>query len=351
MKRMPKISFRRCGRNKTIFILLMCGYCSVQIAYLQYYYTYIDVYMNLDFLIPNLEVITDNIQETGTTKVEPLNIFRKEDAYIIDPSEKICDNSNCDNLKLLLVVKSYVLNFGQRNAIRKTWGGIDGIRTKVIFITGYIDGVNPSFIEIESKLYKDILQLNIEDTYENLVYKTIYSLLWLSDLDIPNTFVHFVDDDRLVNTFNVYNVAINSMTSDDLVIIGYKLDFSKPQRGINSKVYISPNEYPFSYFPSYIIGGTILTNMKTVKLLALGVAYAKIIQIEDSFIGIIATAFNIEMKHHPGFLPYKQKTPNHLPEILSSPGYELTYALLRDWKIIEKSHTQLLPASLLRLHQ
>ncbi|CAC5412982.1 unnamed protein product [Mytilus coruscus] len=309
-----------------------------------------DVYMNLDFLIPNLERITENIQETGTTKVKPLNVFMKEDAYRIDPSETICDNLNCDNLKLLFVVKSYVLNFGQRDAIRKTWGGTEGPRTKVVFIIGYIDSANP-FIEIESKQYKDIVQLNIEDTYENLVYKTIYSLLWLSDVNIPTTFVHFVDDDRLVNTFNVYNVAINNITSRDLVIIGYKLDFSKPQRAIDSKVYLSPNEYPFSYFPSYVIGGTILTNMKTVKMLALGVTYAKIIQVEDSYIGIVATAFNIEMKHHPGFLPYKKRTTHHLPEILSSPGYELTYALLRDWKVIEGSHTKPLPAPLLRLPQ
>jgi hypothetical protein len=43
------------------------------------------------------------------------------------------------------------------------------------------------------------------DNYNNLVYKTIFSIACLSDWNIKTQFVHFVDDDRLVNTINVYD--------------------------------------------------------------------------------------------------------------------------------------------------
>lgn len=69
---------------------------------------------------------------------------------------------------------------------------------------------------------------------------------------------------------------------------------------------MSWEEYPFVYFPPYIIGGTLLTNMKTVQGLAAAVTYVKIMEIEDVFIGIVATAFKINMQHHSGFVPYKK---------------------------------------------
>ncbi|CAC5378226.1 unnamed protein product [Mytilus coruscus] len=248
--------------------------------------------MEMDLLMPHSKQIIKDIREKGNIK---------EDAYKIDPSEHFCDYTACDSLQMLFVVKSHVMNFGHRYAIRKTWGGVKQLRIKKEFIIGYIDIATP-FIEEELKQYNDIVQLNIVDTYENLVYKTIYSILWLLDLNIETEFIRFLDDDRLVKTLNVYNIASTQIAPSDLVMIGHKLNFPRPQRDVTSKVYLSPAEYPFSYLPSHIIGGTMLTNMKTVKMLAFGILYVKLIPIEDCYFGIVAAAFDIEMKHHSGFL-------------------------------------------------
>ena len=77
--------------------------------------------------------------------------------------------------------------------------------------------------DFESETYQVILQFNLIDDYTNLVYKTIFSIAWLSDLNIKIQFVNFVDDDRLVNTINVYDVALANIATTDYKMIGYKL--------------------------------------------------------------------------------------------------------------------------------
>ncbi|XP_071125940.1 beta-1,3-galactosyltransferase brn-like [Mytilus edulis] len=210
------------------------------------------------------------------------------------------------------------------------------LRSRTVFIIGYLDGID-HLVQQESKYYKDVLQLSIPDQYDNLVYKTIYSLLWLLHVNIEAEFIHFVDDDRLVNPVHIYDFATNTIDSTELVMIGYKLELSRPNRNKNSKTYISPEDYPYSYYPPYLIGGTILTNIKTVRALAIAVAFIKIVPIEDVYLGIVALMANIKLKHHLKFLPYKQ-SPSNLWKTASSPGYATTYALLRDWHLVSSTN-------------
>ncbi|XP_071125824.1 beta-1,3-galactosyltransferase bre-5-like [Mytilus edulis] len=161
-------------------------------------------------------------------------------------------------------------------------------------------------VHFESKPNKDIIILNVEDAYKNIVYKSIYSLICLSTLNIRAEFVHLVDDDRLVNAVNVYDVEKESVAQSDVAMQGYMFHAAKPFRRETSKNNMSWNEYPFVYFPPHIVGETLLTNMKTVQVLVEAVKYVSIIQIEDVLIGIVANAFKINMRHHSEFLPYKK---------------------------------------------
>ncbi|CAC5416241.1 unnamed protein product [Mytilus coruscus] len=279
----------------------------------------------------NTEHILDDVLEKGGSNVTPFNTFLINDAFLEDP-KKVFEAS--DNIQLLLVVKSHLLNYGKRDAIRKTWGHVRKLRVKTVFVVGYLQNMT-TVGYFESKLYKDIIILNVEDIYKNIVYKSIYSVICLSKLNITAEFVHLVDDDRLVNALNVYDVAKESIAQSDVAMLGYMFHSTKPFRRVTSKNFMSWEEYPFVYFPPYIIGGTILTNMKTIQVLAEAVKYVRIIQIEDVFIGIVAKAFRINMQHHSGFLPYK-KPVNQLGNILSCPGYDIPYTLLRDWEILKK---------------
>ncbi|CAC5386806.1 B3GALT1 [Mytilus coruscus] len=286
----------------------------------------------------NTEKILSDIKEKGSSNIKPLNSFLLETVFREDPSELF---RAFESIQLLFVVKSHILNFGKREAIRQTWGHAKTLRIKTIFVLGHLHNMD-HFADLESKWHKDIVQLNIEDKYENLVYKTIYALLSLSKLNIRTEYVHCVDDDRLVNAINVYDMARQDIAQSDTVMLGFMVNLSRPDRSMTSKNYVSFEDYPFLYFPSYIIGGTILTNMKTIHILSIGIGHVRLIYIEDVYIGMVATAFKIEMRHHSGFLPFK-KPVLMFSSFLSSPGYDHAYALLRDWKVIdqnEKSNTK-----------
>ncbi|VDI25314.1 putative enzyme (brainiac) [Mytilus galloprovincialis] len=265
---------------------------------------------------------------------KPVNNFKDKDIFIINPSELLCENVKCDSLQVLFIVKSYVLNFGHREAIRRTWGGMTKLRSKTVFIIGYLDGID-YFVDFESEKYKDIVQLNMIDHYQNVVFKTIYALIWLSRINITSTFIHFVDDDRLIDPLNIYNIATRTINSADLILVGYLLNKSETVRDKSSKTYVSREDYPYEGYPPYIIGGTILTNEKTVGMLAVAVEFTKVIQIEDAYIGMVAHSVNISFKHHAGFFPYKQNMTSFIRNGVSSPGYENTNMLIRDWRLLQ----------------
>ncbi|XP_052070410.1 beta-1,3-galactosyltransferase brn-like isoform X2 [Mytilus californianus] len=286
--------------------------------------------------ILTVEKLVFDINNRKILNKEPVNNFKDRDIFLINRSELLCGNSKCDSLEVLFIVKSYVLNFGQREAIRRTWGGMTKLRSKTVFIIGYLDGID-YFVDFESEKYKDIVQLNVNDKYQNVVYKTIYALLWLSKINITSKFIHFVDDDRFVNPLNMYDVATQNINSADLIVVGYLLNRSETIRDKSSKTYVSPEDYPFELYPPYIIGGTILTNEKTVGMLAVAVEYMKVIPIEDAYIGMVAHSINISLKHHPAFLAYKQNLSS-LHNGVSSPGYENTYILMRDWNFLQAKH-------------
>jgi len=178
-----------------------------------------------------------------------------------DPALSFCKSVlSCENLEMIFIVKSFSGNFGQRIAIRNTYGNVKSIRMKTIFVLGYTKEMQ-TLVDFESEIYQDILQFTLIDIYTNLVYKTIFSIAWLIDRNIKTQFVHFVDDDRLVNTINVYDVALANIATTDVKMIGHKLLFSVPDRNRSGKCYISVEEYEYDVYPPYLIGGTILTNL------------------------------------------------------------------------------------------
>ena len=271
----------------------------------------------------------------GRTSEKPLNNVTKSYSVKYDPALSFCKSVlSCENLEMIFIVKSFSGNFGRRIAIRNTYGNVKSIRMKTIFVLGYTKEIQ-TMVGFESETYKDILQFTLIDNYTNLVYKTIFSIAWLSDSKIKTRFVHFVDDDRLVNTINVYNVALANIATTDMKMIGHKLSFSRPFRQRSLKCYISVDEYEYDLWPPYLIGGTILTNMQVVNILLRSIPYIKIIHIEDTFIGIIAKLAHIKVEHHSGFLPY-YKTGPELINKLSSPGYEDFNSIMNGWSFINK---------------
>ena len=291
-------------------------------------------YFEFKYPAKNIPSILDEIERTGRTSEEPLNNVTKSYSVKHDPSPSFCKSVlSCENLEKIFIVKSFSGNFGQRIAIRNTYGNVKSIRMKTIFVLGYTKEIQ-TLVDFEAETYQDILQFTLIDIYTNLVYKTIFSIAWLINRNIKAQYVHFVDDDRLVNTINVYNVALANIATTDLKMIGHKLSLSAPDRKRSGKCYISVDEYEYDLYPPYLIGGTILTNMQVVNILLRSIPYIKILHIEDTFIGIIAKLAHIQVEDHSGFLPYYRAGPELIYK-LSSPGYEDFKSIMNGWSFIK----------------
>ncbi|XP_071146755.1 beta-1,3-galactosyltransferase brn-like [Mytilus edulis] len=280
----------------------------------------------------NLRDIVDQIRKTSKTSVQPLNNLTSSYRLLKIPLKKKCMSHICGSVDMIYLVKSSVLNFSKRIAIRETWGNNTRMRTLTIFIIGYSEPFQSS-IDFESKKYDDILQFDMQDIYDNLVFKTVFSIAWLCDINIQAKFIHFVDDDRMINPQNLLDLAIKSIPLFAMKMIGFKVTSAKPYRRNSSKWYISVNEYEFDVWPPYLIGGTAVTNMLVIKTLREAIPYSKVIRIEDAYIGILANMLNINLEHNEGFLPVFVPGSKLIDKI-SSPDYKSYDIMSREWKVI-----------------
>jgi hypothetical protein len=138
-------------------------------------------YFEFKYPAKNVPSILDEIERTGWTSEKPLNNVTKSFSVKHDPALSFCKSVlSCENLEMIFIVKSFSGNFGRRIAIRNTYGNVKSIQMKTISVLGYTKEIQ-TLVDFESEAYIDILPFNLIDNYNNLVYKTIFSIACLSD--------------------------------------------------------------------------------------------------------------------------------------------------------------------------
>ncbi|XP_063444300.1 beta-1,3-galactosyltransferase brn-like isoform X3 [Mytilus trossulus] len=349
MSRFPRRCTFRCVNNYVIGIAILCMnvreltrgkkwpwiICTLLVLLvLRRWSTGEKIYFfQFTYPLHNLIDVVEEIATTGQTTENPLNNVTKHYVIKKDPFPKNCGSESCDSFDIVFIVKSFVGNFGQRVAIRNTWGSKKNPRVKTLFVLGYLESFQP-FVDFEYEKFGDILQFGFKDTYDSLVYKTILPIDWLVKRNINTKYVHFLDDDRLVNTRRLLEFANDNIGITEKKIIGHKMIISRPYRDKSSKWFTSLEEYPFDYWPQYLIGGTLLTNMKVVKSLAYSIPFTRIIRMEDAFIGILSKLLKINVVHNCGFMSYFT-SGSDLKDKLSSPDYKSYNSLIDGWKQLQ----------------
>lgn len=300
--------------------------------------------MDDKFLIMYKQDVFGRVLETNSGARYELKCNKSVNRDKIDLEPVInscCDTSKCMEYDLLIIVKSFVLNFGRRDVIRRTWGKHTSNMRTLFVVAEY--SKNDPLLQTEHRTYEDIIVLNLEDRYENLVYKTIYSMEWLVQKNIKARFFHFIDDDRILNVDNLLRVAYKDLKQSDSKIIGHKIPWSRPRRKPKKgKNVLSFEEYPYLWYPPYIIGGTFLTNFRTLELIVKGFSYIKPFNVEDCYIGIVSYVLSITLVHDSGFLP--QYAPvETFNKMISAPGYDQTYKNVIAWEILRDKNLSRLP--------
>ncbi|KAK9500284.1 hypothetical protein O3M35_001572 [Rhynocoris fuscipes] len=233
-----------------------------------------------------------------------MNVTRETRAYIIPENETtlISGREICQDtfLRILIVVCSAPENLAQRNAIRETWASHNISTVKVAFLLGWPSNTSlQSFIEEESNEYKDIIQENFIDSYNNLTVKSVMMLKWFLHNCPSPRYLMKTDDDMYVNVANLSSLLSKSNSS---LLIGSLICRARPILDINNKWYVPKYIYHKSFYPNYLSGtGYVMSRDVAAKLYHAALS-TSLIHLEDVYItGICAMKAGIRPRNHASF--------------------------------------------------
>ena len=217
-------------------------------------------------------------------------------------------------LHLLILTPSAPKNSEQRNAIRKTWGNVSTYCTdcsegtqhghndwKVIFLIGRKGVHADSEVENESRKNGDILIGEFEDSYQNLVLKTLTGFSWA--VTVNCTYVLKADDDVYVHTPRLIKWLSNPKLPSRLYA-GQVHARAEPVRRTNSKYFVSKKTYSQPRYPPYCGGPFYILSRNVLGgILDAARGFAPL-HIEDAYMGILARSVGVSPVHIKEFRFY-----------------------------------------------
>ncbi|XP_063442978.1 beta-1,3-galactosyltransferase 1-like [Mytilus trossulus] len=285
---------------------------------------------------------TTVLVENHTTKVAVINnttkrtpIYEYSFSYLHVPVQVCKSNGAKFDPFLLFVVKSDVNQIAHREAIRKTWGNTSNPGIKLVFILGYSPLMKP-FIQMESNMYKDIIQQDFVDAYQNNTLKTIMAFSWVSTHCSDAKYIFFVDDDYIVNTKYIWD-HLNRLyrAKKRSVFLGHVWKNAKPSRNAKSKWFITKGEFKDDFWPPYASGGSLVLTIDIIDKLLTQFKFMKPMFIDDVYIGLACKELKISLTQEKRFWRYYQ--PGKMNYLFSSHGFTSPRQLIEDWK---KYHIQ-----------
>nr|DBA20542.1 TPA: hypothetical protein GDO54_017307 [Pyxicephalus adspersus] len=194
---------------------------------------------------------------------------------------------------LLLAIKSSPENYNRRSVIRQTWGDQSNYANayvKRIFLLGMSKNQKENLhlrqlLRIESKLYSDILQWDLHDTFFNLTLKQVLFYHWLKEYCPEAHFIFNGDDDVFVNTFNVITY-LRELRADSHLFVGLLIANVGPIRNPNSKYYVPLQVTRSSSYPKYCGGGGILMSRLTAHAIYNKSLEIPLFPIDDVYLGM-----------------------------------------------------------------
>ncbi|XP_048241656.1 beta-1,3-galactosyltransferase 5-like [Haliotis rufescens] len=232
---------------------------------------------------------------------------------------------------LLVAVVSTYEHFRTRNIIRQTWGSAiqDNAPGNVclVFFVGKQQSNFAHWIQFQNEIHKyaDVTQINKDDTYLNLVHKSIGILKWTHSFVPSVKFILKIDDDVVLNLPNLYyRLLMHSYQSK--FIMGYVGRGHKPQRMKTKKNYFPKDHYSGNVIPNYIFGPSYVISGDLVLDLLTVIPRIPLLRIEDIFITAISASYT-DAVHigRCGFLYPKSKNVDHFrwgTSFVSSHSYQ-----------------------------
>ncbi|XP_076816994.1 beta-1,3-galactosyltransferase 5-like [Clavelina lepadiformis] len=175
---------------------------------------------------------------------------------------------------MVTFVKSTINNFKRRTLIRDTWGSVRRIERGMfhtIFIVGVGDADKEALLEEEQRIYGDILQISLQENYQQIGVKTLAGMKWASENLPSNYYYSTSDDDMWIDMLKVTKligqyreVVVEKEWPEFPIICMFGTGFNEPIRDVRDKNSASKQQYPWPYWPKYCLGGMYTTSVSVI---------------------------------------------------------------------------------------
>ena len=186
-------------------------------------------------------------------------------------------------------------NFLKRNSIRQTWFKGAPKNYKILFVIGAIQTKYGSDLRKENYLHKDLLLLNMRDSYVSLTQKLLQSFCHLVK-KYEFKFVFKGDDDTYVN-LELFSSKLVTKNHHKLYW-GY---FVGNARIKTLGKWKENNWFLCDRYLPYARGGGYVLSYDLANFLSLNSALLNIYQNEDVSLGVWLSPLNIERSHDKTF--------------------------------------------------
>ncbi|CAL2044687.1 unnamed protein product [Caenorhabditis brenneri] len=209
-----------------------------------------------------------------------------------------------------MIVLSRSDNYGRRNVLRKTWmnkRNSELIREgtmKALFLVG----MNPGDLKMkkmileEARLYGDLIVADLNDSYDQLSYKTLTLLLFATRKAPQFGLIGKIDEDVVFFpdqlTPLIENKLIKVNTSSMYgYLVGEGLEVNHIHHG---KWFIPMSAYSCLKYPGYLSGPFYLTTKLAAEKIITATKHRNFLSVEDVFFtGLIANDVGITRTHLP----------------------------------------------------
>lgn len=223
-------------------------------------------------------------------------------SHLVEPH---LEEKSSNPFLLVLIMSGVHYSFRlRRNSIRSSWGSKfnhGALRTwERVFVLGTTQDTQlQSAIRNESAKFNDILLLDIEDNYDNLVIKTFSGFLW-GTVHINPRYILKADDDVYVRI--PYLISWLDYYGTDIFYGGdVKAKGTEVIRDANLKNRVTRDCMVEDYYPPYCSGPFYVVSSNALRLIFQSIKKLKAILVEDAYIGRLARESGFTPVNIPGF--------------------------------------------------
>ncbi|BFY97033.1 hypothetical protein BsWGS_00073 [Bradybaena similaris] len=142
-------------------------------------------------------------------------------------------------------------------------------------------------INMEMRMFGDIVQESFIDVYRNLTLKSISVLKWIDRFCPHAQFVIKADDDVGIKPAVAVSALQRYQKQFGNFILGRWNPMNKVARNNSAKTYVSLDEYPYATFPPHLLGGVMGFPVSTARLLYQAALRVKRVWLDDVFLSAI----------------------------------------------------------------